>query len=105
MLRNRVITVLASTLLMVGTFMLARTLPTGFTPTDDFGFVNLNVSLPPGSTMDDSRRVGEEVQQRLSKYKEVVHVTTNLSPRSAGTFVTLVERKDRELSQQHCSRR
>ncbi len=99
-LRNRVITVLASTLLMVGTFMLARTLPTGFTPTDDFGFVNLNVSLPPGSTMDDSRRVGEEIQQRLAKYREVVHVTTNLSPRSAGTFVTLVERKDRKLSQQ-----
>src|SRR6185369_17006590 len=62
--------------------------------------VNLNVNLPPGSTMDDSRRVGAEIQQRVSKYKEAVHVTTTLSPRSASTFVTLVEREDRQLSQQ-----
>jgi multidrug efflux pump subunit AcrB len=99
-LRNRIVTILFSSALMGSTFYLASTLPTGFTPTDDFGFVNLNVSLPPGSTMADSRRVGEEIQQRLSKFEEAVHITTNLSPRSAGTFVTLVEKKDRELSQQ-----
>ena len=69
--------------LVAATFWLATALPTGFTPSDDFGFVNLNVSLPPGSTMNDSRRVADEVRERLVKYPEVVHVTTTLSPRSA----------------------
>jgi multidrug efflux pump subunit AcrB len=99
-LRHRRITVAASTLLMGGAFFLATTLPTGFTPSDDFGFVNLNVSLPPGSTMNDSREVAEQIRGKLSKYPEVVHVTTNISPRSAGSFITLVDRDDRELSQQ-----
>jgi multidrug efflux pump subunit AcrB len=104
-LRHRLVTVLVSTALMIGTLMLAGTLPTGFAPNEDFGSVSLNVSLPPGSTMEDSRRVGEEIQQRLSKYKEVVHVTTNLSPRNASAFVTLVERDERELSQQQLQQR
>ncbi len=99
-LRHRVITLAASTALMGGAFYLATTLPTGFTPSDDFGFVNLNVSLPPGSTMNDSREVAEQIRGKLSKYPEVVHVTTNISPRSASSFITLVDRDERELSQQ-----
>jgi multidrug efflux pump subunit AcrB len=99
-LRHRRITVAASTALMLGSFWLATTLPTGFSPTDDFGFVSLNVSLPPGSTMDQSREVSEQIRQKLSGYKEVVHVTTTLSPRSANAFVALVDSKKRDLSQQ-----
>jgi multidrug efflux pump subunit AcrB len=99
-LRHRWLTIGASTLVMLGTFMLARTLPTGFTPTEDFGFVSLNVSLPPGSTMENSRDVAEQIRTRLAQYKEVVHTTVTISPRSASSFITLVERKERELSQQ-----
>lgn len=99
-LAHRKSTIAASSALMVGTFVLATTLPTGFTPSDDFGFVNLNVTLPPGSTMDDSRRAAEQIRQRLSAYPEVRHVTTNVTPRSASSFITLVERGERELSQQ-----
>jgi multidrug efflux pump subunit AcrB len=80
--------------------MLARTLPTGFTPTEDFGFVSLNVSLPPGSTMENSRDVAEQIRTKLAQYKEVVHTTVTISPRNASSFITLVERKERELSQQ-----
>jgi multidrug efflux pump subunit AcrB len=99
-LRHRRITVALSTALMIGSFWLATTLPTGFSPTDDFGFVNLSVSLPPGSTMDQSREVGEQIRQKLSAYKEVVHVTTTLSPRNANVFATLTDSKKRNLSQQ-----
>ena len=99
-LRHRKTTVLAATTLMLGAFALALTLPTGFRPAGDSGSVNLSVGLPPGSSMDDARRVGEQVLQRLSAYKEVVHVTTNISPRSVSTFVNIVERKDRDLSQE-----
>ena len=99
-LQHRRITIAASSAVMIGTFWLATTLPTGFTPTDDFGFVNLNVSLPPGSTMDDARSAAGAIRTRLEKYKEVVHVTSTISPRSANTFVTLVERNERDLTQQ-----
>ena len=99
-LQHRRITIAASTGLMIGAFWLATTLPTGFSPSDDMGFVNLNVSLPPGSTMNDSREVAEEIRGRLSKYREVVHVTSTITPRSANSFITLVERDARELSQQ-----
>jgi multidrug efflux pump subunit AcrB len=104
-LRHRRITVAASTTLMLGSFWLATTLPTGFSPSDDVGFVNLNVSLPPGSTMDQSREVGEQIRQKLAGYKEVVHVTTTLTPRSANAFVSLVESKERDLSQQELQQR
>jgi multidrug efflux pump subunit AcrB len=99
-LRHRWLTIGASTLVMLATFMLARTLPTGFTPTEDFGFVSLNVSLPPGSTMENSRDVAEQIRTKLAQYKEVVHTTVTIGPRSASSFITLVDRKERELSQQ-----
>jgi multidrug efflux pump subunit AcrB len=99
-LHHRWLTIGASTLVMLATFALARTLPTGFTPNEDFGFVSLNVSLPPGSTMENSRDVAEQIRAKLSQYKEVVHTTVTIGPRSASSFVTLVDRKERELSQQ-----
>ncbi|MEY2854805.1 MAG: hypothetical protein RL030_1937 [Pseudomonadota bacterium] len=105
-LRHRRITVAASTALMVGSFWLATTLPTGFSPSDDFGFVNLSISLPPGSTMEESREVGEQIRQKLSSgYKEIVHVTTTLTPRSANAFISLVDSKQRDLTQQQLQQR
>ncbi len=99
-LRHRRITVAVATAIMIATFALATTLPTGFTPSEDFGSVSLSVSLPPGSTMENSREVAEQIRARIARYKEVVHITVTLSPRSANSFITLVGRKQRTLSQQ-----
>jgi multidrug efflux pump subunit AcrB len=98
-LSHRVITVLASSLLMGGTFYLATKLSTEFIPAGDYGFVNINTSLPPGSTMEDARAVAREIFTRVKAYEEVEHATVSISPRSANSFITLVERKDRERSQ------
>ncbi len=99
-LAHRKTTVLVSTLVMVAALALAAVLPRGFAPAGDFGFVQLNVTLPPGSTMDQSRAVAREVLDRLQKYPEVQRVTTTLSPTSASSFVTLTERGGRDLTQQ-----
>jgi multidrug efflux pump subunit AcrB len=99
-LRHRILTVAASTALMIGAGWLATTLPTGFQPAEDFGSVSLNASLPPGSTMENSREVAEKIRAAVRQYKEVVRVNMTLSPRSANAFITLVERKQRTLSQQ-----
>ncbi|MEO6078384.1 MAG: efflux RND transporter permease subunit [Steroidobacteraceae bacterium] len=104
-LRHRVITIAASTALMVGAGWLATTLPTGFQPAEDFGSVSLNVSLPPGSTMENSREVAEKIRAIVSQYKEVIHVNITVSPRNASTFVTLVGSKQRILTQQQLQQR
>jgi multidrug efflux pump subunit AcrB len=97
---HRKTTVAAATLLMVATFALATTLPTGFQPASDMGFVNLNVSLPPGATMDESREVAQEILRRVKSHPEVLTVTSTLGPRSVSNFITLVDRTERNVTQQ-----
>src|SRR5690606_35178002 len=98
-LSHRLSIVAASTVLMAGTFWLATRLPTEFIPAGDYGFVNINTSLPPGSTMEDARTVARDIYKRLESYQEVKHATVSLSPRSANAFITLVDREERERSQ------
>jgi hypothetical protein len=50
-LANRWKTIAVSSVVMVLSFSLARLLPTGFSPAQDYGFVNLNVELPPGARL------------------------------------------------------
>jgi multidrug efflux pump subunit AcrB len=93
-LAHRKTTVALSTALMLGALALATVLPRGFAPAGDFGFVQLNVS------MEDSRAVAQSMLERLQQYPEVERITSTISPRSAGTFVTLVDRKERDMTQQ-----
>ncbi len=99
-LQHRWKTLAVSTAVMLATFWLATTLPTGFSPSQDFGFVNLNVDLPPGSRMQDTQDTAEAVRQRLGKYSEVVHVFALINPQSASMFITLRDRKERHRTQQ-----
>ena len=99
-LANRWKTFMAATVLMIAGIGLAASLPREFQPAQDFGLVNLDVSLPPGSTMDDSRTVGDDILRRLKAYPEVKHVTVNISPRSASTYAALVGSAERKRSQQ-----
>jgi multidrug efflux pump subunit AcrB len=97
---HRTLTLGAVTIVMIATFTLAWKLPTGLSPADDAGFVNLNVSLPPGARLEDTRLVAEEVRRRVSKHKEVARVWSVVNVRSANVGVVLVDRKQRKLSQQ-----
>jgi multidrug efflux pump subunit AcrB len=99
-LANRWKTLAVSTTAMIGSFFLAATLPTGFAPAQDFGFVNLNVSLPPGSRLEDGLSAYDQVLQRTRQFKEVQHVFSVVGPRGGGVFITLVDRGDRERNQQ-----
>jgi multidrug efflux pump subunit AcrB len=99
-LQHRWKTLAASTVVMLGTFALATTLPRGFAPASDYGFVNLSVELPPGSRLQDTVSATEEVRQRLGKYSEVQKVFALVNPRNATMFVTLHDRKERTRKQQ-----
>ena len=69
-------------------------------PAADNGFVNLNVSLPPGSRLEDTRQAVEQVRLKLKDRKEVDRIWSVVNVRSANIGVVLVPRKERELSQQ-----
>jgi multidrug efflux pump subunit AcrB len=99
-LKHRWKTLAASTVVMLGTFALATTLPTGFSPNQDFGFVNLNIELPPGSRLQDAVSTTEEVRHRLGKYTEIQNVFALINPRSASMFITLKDRTERKRTQQ-----
>ena len=90
----------AVTLLMVVTISIGLRLPTGLRPAADNGFINLNVSLPPGSRLEDTRQAVEQVRLKLKDRKEVDRIWSVVNVRSANIGVVLVDRKDRELSQQ-----
>jgi multidrug efflux pump subunit AcrB len=97
-------TMLAVTAVMVGTFMLARVLPTGLSPSNDAGFLNLSVNLPPGSRLEDTRDAVEEVRQRVSGYQEVKSVWAVVNVGNANIGITLVDRDQRDRSQQELQR-
>src|SRR6185369_10593373 len=103
-LAHRKTTMAAVTVLMVGTFYIAGTLPTGLRPPADNGFFNINISLPPGSRLEDTRQVVDQVRDRLKDHTEISRIWAVVNTRSANVGLVLVDRKHREKSQQQLQR-
>jgi multidrug efflux pump subunit AcrB len=103
-LSHRKTTIGAVTVLMIGTLWLATSLPTGLRPPADNGFFNINVSLPPGSRLEDTRQVVDEVRERLKSQPEITRIWAVVNTRSANVGLVLVDRKQRKKSQQQLQR-
>ena len=99
-LAHRKTTIVATTVAMLATFYIGVTLPKGFSPTDDFGFVQLTVTLPPGARLEDTRDLAEVMRTKVAAHTEVAHVFTNVNNQRANMFITLVDRDQRKLNQQ-----
>lgn len=54
----------------------AAVLPGGFIPTEDQGMVYVNITTPPGATMERTEKVLDEVQRIASTMPQVENVTT-----------------------------
>ncbi|KXF77957.1 ABC transporter permease [Paramesorhizobium deserti] len=76
--------------LAAGSFALAMlalsSLPTAFLPEEDTGRLTLSVELPPGSTLDETRVVSDEIAERIRTFKEVEGVFAR-----AGTSISGLE--------------
>lgn len=70
-------------LLLIGSFMLAAALPTGFTPPQDNGIIKLSFDGAPGATLDDMRRSNDQLTQALLAKPDVKTVFSNIG--SAGS--------------------
>ena len=83
-LRHRLVTLAAVALFFAGAFSLVPLLPTGFTPPDDLSQTQLTVTLPPGSTFEQTRAVAEQARVAVQKNPHVQLVYTAIGGGSAG---------------------
>jgi multidrug efflux pump subunit AcrB len=81
-LRHRGLTMLAAAVFFGLSISLVRFLPTGFVPAGDRAQTQINVELPPGSTLAETRAVAERV--RLAAL-QVPHIKTVFSSIGGGS--------------------
>ena len=60
----------------IATWAGSKILPSGFIPTEDQGMIYVNVTTPPGSTVERTEKVLDQVQQITSGFKMVENVST-----------------------------
>jgi len=84
-LKHRIKTSLAAIAFLVGAFMLVRFLPTGFIPPDDLSQTQVTVSLPPGSTYEQTYAAAEQARLLVVKNPQVKLVYTAIGGGATGS--------------------
>ncbi|WP_186756963.1 efflux RND transporter permease subunit [Echinicola salinicaeni] len=91
----------------LATFGINSVLPTGFIPTEDQGMVYVNVTTPPGATVERTKVILDDVQAALLPLDEVETISTlagySLLTETAGAsygmgMINLVAWEDRDKS-------
>jgi len=81
----------------LATILAFATLPFTFQPTLNTDYSRINVELVPGTTLDQSRKVTQQVVDILAEDEEVIDaVFANIQPTESKIYLTL--RKDRPIS-------
>jgi multidrug efflux pump subunit AcrB len=83
-LNHRLITAIASGVFFIGSIMLVPLLPTGFVPPADRGQTQINIELPPGSTLAETTAVTERVRVAVSKDKNITSIFSSVGGGSSG---------------------
>ena len=60
----------------LGSLAIASRLPSGFIPTEDQSMIYVNVSTPPGSTVERTEAILDQVQSIAGRLKEVDNIST-----------------------------
>ncbi len=102
-LGHRWITLWGATLVFIGSLALIPFIPTGFFPDTDQGQSELQIELPPGSTLAENDAVTSRIADLLHTRPEVTHVLVSMGGmgdiRKSNMFVKLVPRGDRKMTQ------
>jgi hydrophobe/amphiphile efflux-1 (HAE1) family protein len=84
-LAHRGPTLIAATIFFIASLGLVPLMSTGLVPPGDYGFTIVNVELPPGATLQETRTAAETVRRRLSAFRDVTRVYTTIgAPRTSG---------------------
>ncbi|MBS9523893.1 efflux RND transporter permease subunit [Litoribacter alkaliphilus] len=73
---RRTVTFGALGLFLVATFGMASVVPSGFIPTEDQGMIYVNVTTPPGATVERTKTILDDVQAALLPLEEVETIST-----------------------------
>jgi len=84
-LNHRWWTLLIVLLFLVGSFFLLFRLPTGFIPPDDLSQTQVSLSLPPGSTLQQTYKVAEQARELVQRNPHVKLVYTAIGGGAAGS--------------------
>jgi multidrug efflux pump subunit AcrB len=83
-LDNRLMTLAAAAAFFAGSFALVPLLQTGFIPPDDLSQTQIYLSLPPGSTFDESLAAAEQARAIVARNSHVRMVYTAVGGGKAG---------------------
>ncbi len=84
-LRHRILTMLGAAVFFFGSFALVPLLPTGFLPPDDLSQTQVYISLPPGSTLTQTRATAEQARIIVQQNPHVKMVYTAIGGGAAGS--------------------
>lgn len=83
-LRHRLVTIIATGLFFLGSMSLVGLLPTGFVPASDRGQTQVNIELPPGSTLAETVQLAERARQAIVTDKMITSVFSSIGGGSSG---------------------
>ena len=83
-LRHRGLTMTGAALFFVGSIALVPLLPTGFVPAADRGQTQINLELPPGSTLAETQAVAERARVTAMTVPAVKHIFSSIGGGSSG---------------------
>ncbi|MES2423271.1 MAG: efflux RND transporter permease subunit [Pseudomonadota bacterium] len=83
-LRHRLFTAIASALFFIGSIALVGLLPTGFVPAADRAQTQINIELPPGSTLAETLGVAERARVAATGVKGITGVFSSVGGGSSG---------------------
>jgi multidrug efflux pump subunit AcrB len=83
-LTHRLMTAIGSAVFFIGSLMLVPLLETGFVPPNDRAQTQINLELPPGSTLTETRAVAEKARLAAMQVKGVKGVFSSIGGGSSG---------------------
>ncbi|MQA21109.1 efflux RND transporter permease subunit [Rugamonas rivuli] len=83
-LKHRLVTAIASLAFFVGSIMLVGLLPTGFVPAADRSQTQINLELPPGSTLAETGVIAERARKAAMEVKGIKAVFSSIGGGSSG---------------------
>ncbi|HAL38200.1 MAG TPA: RND transporter [Polaromonas sp.] len=83
-LRHRAVTMTGAAIFFVASVSLVPLLPTGFVPAADRAQTQINIELPPGSTLAETRAVAEQARVASMGVKEIKSVFSSIGGGSSG---------------------
>lgn len=95
--------------IVAATVLVGKTLPGGFIPEEDMGYLFVNVQLPDAASLQRTDAVAKKVEGIIKNHKEVQYITTAagysllsgaMSTNAAFLFLSLVDWDEREATAQ-----